>query len=75
MEGKLVLLFFGYTSCPDACPTSMAELDSAIDKIGPEKTDLMKFVFVTVDPERDTPERVPEYSNHFNEDILNFLLQ
>ena len=70
LEGKLVLLFFGYTACPDVCPTTMAELRLALDKIGPEKIDQVQVVFVTVDPERDTPQRVQEYVNQFNEDFI-----
>jgi len=70
LQGKIVLIFFGYTSCPDVCPTTMAELKTALDKIGPEKADLVKVVFVTVDPQRDTPQRVQEYANHFNEEFI-----
>jgi protein SCO1/2 len=65
MHGKVVMLFFGYTSCPDVCPTTMAELKQALEKIG-EQADQVQVVYVTVDPQRDTPERVQEYVNHFN---------
>ena len=65
MRGKVVALFFGYTSCPDICPTTMAELRQALEKLGPE-ADQVQVLFVTVDPERDTPERVQEYVDHFN---------
>jgi protein SCO1/2 len=70
LRGNIVLVFFGYTSCPDVCPTTMAELKTALDKIGPEKADKVKVVFVTVDPQRDTPQRVQEYANHFNEKFI-----
>ena len=70
MRGKIVLLFFGYTSCPDICPTTMAELKTALDKIGEENAKNVQVVFVTVDPERDTPQRVQEYVNHFNKDFV-----
>jgi protein SCO1/2 len=53
MRGKVVLLFFGYTSCPDVCPTTMAELKQALEKIG-AKADQVQVVYVTVDPQRDT---------------------
>jgi len=69
MRGKIVLLFFGYTSCPDVCPTTMAELKQALEKIG-AKADQVQVVYVTVDPQRDTPERVQEYVNHFNSDFV-----
>ncbi len=49
LRGNIVLLFFGYTSCPDVCPTTMAELKTALDKINPENADKVKVVFVTVD--------------------------
>jgi protein SCO1 len=65
MRGNVVALFFGYTSCPDICPTTMAELNQALEKIG-ERSDHVQVLFVTVDPQRDTPERVQEYVNHFN---------
>ena len=70
LRGKIVLLFFGYTSCPDVCPTTMAELKTAIDKIGPKNADMVAVVFVTVDPERDTPQRVQQYVDHFNKDFI-----
>jgi protein SCO1 len=70
LQGNLVLLFFGYTSCPDVCPTTMAELKTALDRIGPEKAGQVKVVFVTVDPQRDTPERIQEYANHFSDGFI-----
>ena len=70
MRGNIVLLFFGYTSCPDVCPTTMAELKSALEKIGAENAKQVRVVFVTVDPGRDSPERVQEYVNHFNSDFI-----
>ena len=69
-RGDIVLLFFGYTSCPDICPTTMAELKTALERLGEEKAENVKVVFVTVDPERDTPERVQEYVNHFDADFI-----
>lgn len=65
MRGKVVALFFGYTSCPDVCPTTMAELKQALEKLG-ASADQVQVLFVTVDPQRDTPQRVQEYVNHFN---------
>jgi protein SCO1 len=69
MRGKVVALFFGYTSCPDICPTTMAELSQALEKLGSEAAQV-RVLFVTVDPQRDTPERVQEYVNHFNADFI-----
>ena len=65
-----MLLFFGYTSCPDVCPTTMAELKQALEKLGEENAKQVQVLFVTVDPERDTPERVQEYVDHFNQDFI-----
>jgi protein SCO1/2 len=70
LRGNIVLLFFGYTSCPDVCPTTMAEMKSALEKIGEEKARNVKVIFVTVDPQRDSPERVQEYVNHFNDEFI-----
>lgn len=69
LRGKVVLLFFGYTSCPDVCPTTMAELRQALEKVG-AKADQVQVIYVTVDPQRDTPERVQEYVNHFNPNFI-----
>jgi protein SCO1 len=62
---KIILLFFGYTSCPDVCPTTLAELKLVMDDLG-DKTELVQVVFVSVDPQRDTPEKIQEYVEHFN---------
>jgi protein SCO1 len=70
LQGRIVLVFFGYTSCPDVCPTTMAELKTALDTIGPDKASQVSVVFVTVDPQRDTPQRVQDYANHFNEKFI-----
>jgi len=69
-RGEIVLLFFGYTSCPDVCPTTLAELNQALEKLGEDDASKVQVLFVTVDPGRDTPERVQEYVNHFN---MNFI--
>ena len=69
MRGSVVALFFGYTSCPDICPTTMAELNQALGELG-DQADQVQVLFVTVDPERDTPERMQEYVNHFNPDFI-----
>jgi protein SCO1/2 len=68
-RGKVVALFFGYTSCPDVCPTTMAELKQAVDQLG-SQADQVQVLFVTVDPKRDTPERVQEYVNHFSPEFI-----
>jgi len=70
MRGKIVLLFFGYTSCPDVCPTTLAELNQALSELDEEDAEQVQVVFVTVDPGRDTPERAPEYVDHFNSSFI-----
>lgn len=66
MRGYVVLLFFGYTACPDVCPTTMAELKLALTELNEAEAGRVKVLFVTVDPERDTPERAQEYVSRFN---------
>lgn len=69
MRGKIMMLFFGYTSCPDVCPTTLAELKLALEKLG-DQANQVQVLFVTVDPQRDTPERVQEYVDHFNPSFI-----
>lgn len=68
-KGKIVLLFFGYTACPDVCPTTLAELRVLMEDLG-DKTERVQVVFVSVDPERDTPDKIQEYVEHFNADFI-----
>jgi protein SCO1 len=70
MRGQVVLLFFGYTSCPDVCPTTLAELNQAMGRMRENEADRVQVVFVTVDPDRDTSERAQEYVNHFNSGFI-----
>ncbi len=60
LQGNVVLLFFGYTNCPDVCPTTLAELRQLRSQIK-DKADNVKVVYVTVDPERDTVARLKEF--------------
>ncbi len=60
LEGQPSLMFFGYTHCPDVCPTTMAEMTTWFEALGPSAANLRAY-FVTVDPERDTPEIVGDY--------------
>lgn len=63
--GKVTVVFFGYTQCPDVCPTTMAELAQLKRSLGPEG-DKLQAVFVTVDPERDRPELLKAYVSGFD---------
>ena len=64
-QGKVVVLFFGYTQCPDVCPTTMTELAQVKKLLGAD-ADKLQVVFVTVDPERDTPEVLKAYMANFD---------
>jgi protein SCO1/2 len=68
-RGKVVLLFFGYTSCPDVCPTTLAEFRKVFAELGP-KSAQVRAVFITVDPERDTPDKIAAYVTIFHPDFL-----
>lgn len=65
-KGKVVLLFFGYTSCPDICPTTLSELKQVHQRLGADAENL-SVVFITVDPDRDTPDRTAKYARTFDE--------
>lgn len=64
-KGKLVVLFFGYTHCPDVCPTTLADVASALRQMTPDQAQQVQVLFVTVDPERDTPQVLREYVPYF----------
>lgn len=64
-QGKIVVMFFGYTQCPDVCPTAMTEL-VAVKKLLGADGDKLQALFVTVDPERDTPEMLKAYMGNFD---------
>ena len=64
-RGKVVLLFFGYTHCPDVCPTTLVDWRHVADSLGAKAKDV-RFVFVSVDPERDTPALAQRYAARFS---------
>lgn len=68
LRGRAVLLFFGYTFCPDVCPATMAQFGAVREALGKRAQDVA-MLFVTVDPERDTPGRLKEYVSHFGPGI------
>jgi protein SCO1/2 len=68
-NGKVVVLFFGFIHCPDVCPTTLAELAQVAKELGPDAKK-MQVLFVTVDPERDTPELLKQYVPSFHPDFL-----
>ena len=64
-KGKVVVVFFGFTQCPDVCPTTLTEMDEALKLLGP-KADKVQIIFITVDPERDTASVLAQYVPSFN---------
>ena len=68
-KGKVVVMFFGYTQCPDVCPTTMAEMANVVKELGPAGKDV-QVLFVTVDPERDKRELLAQYVPAFNPTFL-----
>lgn len=70
LSGRWALLYFGYTSCPDVCPTELQAMAAALDALGPDLGAQVQPVFVTVDPERDTPERLASYVALFHPRLI-----
>ncbi len=68
-RGKWLLVYFGYTQCPDVCPTTLAEIVQTLEKLGPLAAEVQP-IFITIDPERDTPEAVREYLEAFDPRIV-----
>jgi protein SCO1/2 len=64
-KGKVVMVFFGYTQCPDFCPTTLSEMVQVKQNLGAQG-DKMQAIFITLDPERDTPELLPTYMSNFD---------
>lgn len=68
-KNKAVLMFFGYASCPDVCPTTLAQLAQVMQKLGPDAK-RVSIVFISVDPHRDTPEKLQAYVNAFDKNAV-----
>jgi cytochrome oxidase Cu insertion factor (SCO1/SenC/PrrC family) len=69
LEGRYQLVFFGFTSCPDVCPTELSVISTALDQLG-NKAAYFQPVFVTIDPDRDTPDRMKAYLDNFHESFV-----
>lgn len=69
-EGYVTLLFFGYTHCPDVCPVQMATLGAAFTEVRPEVRSRIKVIFVSTDPQRDTPERLRSWLDGFERSFV-----
>jgi len=72
LRGQWSLLFFGFTHCPDICPSTLYDLQQVKQALGPDRKDRAAYqvVFVSVDPERDSPERLKEYTAYFDPDFI-----
>jgi protein SCO1/2 len=68
-KGKIVAIFFGYTHCPDVCPTTLSDFAAALQQMGPQ-AERVQVIFVTVDPQRDTPDLLKQFVPAFNPDFL-----
>ena len=68
-RGKLVVLYFGYTYCPDVCPTELQSISLALDKLG-AAAEAVQPLFITVDPERDTPARLADFVSSFHPRLI-----
>lgn len=69
-DQKLVLMFFGYTQCPDVCPISLTNVARAIKQLSPEQAEQVQGMLVSLDPKRDTPEILSNYVSFFNESFI-----
>lgn len=68
-RGRYMLVYFGFTYCPDVCPSALQVMSAALDKLGP-KADRVQPIFITVDPERDTPEQLAQYVSSFHPRLI-----
>ena len=68
-DGPLTAIFFGFTNCPDVCPMTLNKMDIVLDKLENKKKDV-KFFFISVDPEKDTPEVIKEYLSNFDNKFI-----
>lgn len=68
--GTVNLLFFGFTSCPDICPVTLGKLDRAVDALPESDRGAIRILFVSVDPQRDDPEALAEYTAFFGDEVV-----
>ena len=69
LKGHPSLVFFGFTHCPDVCPTTLFDISEILNKLGPD-ADKVNALFITVDPERDTPAKLKDYLSSFNPRLI-----
>jgi len=69
-KGKVVLMYFGYASCPDVCPTSLAMLGTGLKRLSEDEVAQVQGIFISVDPERDQGEKLTQYAEHFHPNFI-----
>jgi protein SCO1/2 len=69
LEGHWSFIFFGYTHCPDVCPTTLSVLNSVATRLR-DQTESLRYIFISVDPERDTPDKMGQFVSYFNADFI-----
>ncbi len=69
-RGKLVIIYFGYTFCPDICPATLANVGQALRTLGDDKASQIQTIMISLDPERDTPQKLAEYVDHFHPSFI-----
>ena len=70
LRGKVVLIFFGFTSCPDVCPISLSTISHAFSYLTDDELERSRSLFISLDPERDTMERLKKYTGYFHPNII-----
>lgn len=69
-RGKLVVMYFGFASCPDVCPTTLAIIASALRQLTPEELEIVQPIFISIDPERDRGEKLDAYATYFHPSFI-----
>jgi protein SCO1 len=69
LKGRPFLVFFGFTHCPDVCPTTLFEVSEVLRRLGPD-ADRVRALFITIDPERDTPDKLKDYLSSFDPHLI-----
>jgi protein SCO1/2 len=70
LRGKVVLVFFGYTSCPDVCPLSLAKINACLSAMDPDEAERVRGLFITLDPQRDSVQALEKYTGYFHRNIV-----
>ncbi len=69
-DNKIRFIFFGYTSCPDICPTALSFISASLKQLIPEELEQVQVFFISVDPDRDTPQKLADYTKYFHPKII-----